>query len=86
MSGLKARRATRATTSDLFIYYAPSGSDACAEMGAAWAAGVHIIGLYARGEHLGLMRKMASAWYTSLVELFVAIEKFNIKLNQALPL
>ena len=63
-----------ATESDLFIYYAPSGKDACAELGAAWASGVKIIGLYAKGEDLGLMRKMVSKWYGSFGEITHAIE------------
>ena len=59
-----------ATKSDLVIYYGPAGKDACAEMGAAWAAKVPIIGLYAKGEDLGLMRKMANHWCSSVAQLF----------------
>lgn len=66
---------TGATTSDLVIYYAPSGKDACAELGAAWASGIPIIGLYAKGEDLGLMRKMVSIWYSRYTELLFAVEK-----------
>lgn len=55
-----------ATTCDLFIYYGPAGKDACAELGAAWASQCKIIGLWAKTEDLGLMRKMVSVWYTDV--------------------
>ena len=60
-----------ATKSDLVIYIAPSGKDAAAEVGATWGAGIPIIGLYAKGEDFGLMRRMVSKWfdhYTDLLE------------------
>ena len=68
-----------ATTSDLVIYYAPSGKDACAEMGAAWAAGVPILGLYAKGEDLGLMRKMVSKWFSRYTDLLQEVECIYLK-------
>lgn len=60
-----------ATECELFIYYAPAGMDACAELGAAWFAGrsnpftkrKNIWGLWAKGEGLGLMRKMVHRWF-----------------------
>lgn len=51
-----------ATKSDVVVYISPSGTDAWAEVGAAWASGVPIIGLYAKGEPSGLMRKMVTVW------------------------
>jgi hypothetical protein len=51
-----------ATKSDLVIYIGPSGTDAWAEVGAAWACGVPIWGLWAKGEPAGLMRRMVT-WY-----------------------
>jgi hypothetical protein len=51
-----------ATESDLVIYIGPSGTDAWAEVGAAWARGVPIVGLWAKGEQAGLMRRMVE-WY-----------------------
>ena len=51
-----------AAKSDLVIYIAPSGKDAAAECGIAWANGCPIIGLFAKGEDFGLMRKMIT-WY-----------------------
>lgn len=63
-----------ATQSDLVIYYAPAGQDACAEIGAAWASGVTIYGLYAKGESIGLMRKMVSDWFFRYTDLLSAID------------
>ena len=62
-----------ATQSDLVIYYGPAGKDACAEMGAAWASKVPIIGLHAKGEDLGLMRKMVSCWCDDIDQLLDAV-------------
>lgn len=64
-----------ATKSDLVIYYAPSGKDACAELGAAWASCVPIIGLYAKGEDLGLMRKMVTFWYNRYTEILDHVDR-----------
>lgn len=66
-----------ATTCDLLIYYAPSGKDACAELGAAWGAKVPIIGLWAKGEDLGLMRRMMQAWYFNYTDLMLAVHEFS---------
>ena len=57
-----------ATKSDLVIYIGPSGTDAWAELGAAWASGVPIVGLYAKGEQSGLMRRMVT-WVSDYREL-----------------
>jgi hypothetical protein len=51
-----------ATTADLVIYIGPSGCDAWAEVGAAWAAGRPIFGLWSKGEQVGLMRRMMEGW------------------------
>lgn len=61
-----------ATTSDLVIYVGPSGTDAWAEVGAAWHAGVAVYGLYAKGEQSGLMRRMVK-WFLSVHELLNAV-------------
>lgn len=61
-----------ATTSDLVIYIGPAGTDAWAEVGAAWAAGVPIYGLWAKGEQAGLMRKMV-VWFADYRELMEKI-------------
>jgi hypothetical protein len=58
-----------ATTCDLLIYVGPSGKDAAAEVGAAWGNSVPIIGLFAKGEDFGLMRKMMQHWFTRWEEV-----------------
>jgi len=60
------------TKSHLVIYIGPSGTDAWAEVGAAWAAGVPISGLWTKGEPAGLMRKMVY-WFTDYRELLKII-------------
>lgn len=64
-----------ATESDLVVYISPSGTDAWAEVGAAWAAERLILGLYAKGEPAGLMRKMVTAWYGDYQELLAEIDR-----------
>ena len=70
-----------ATKSHLVIYIGPSGTDAWAEVGAAWAAGVPISGLWAKGEPAGLMRKMVY-WFTDYRELLKTIKP--VKRGEAL--
>lgn len=62
--------------SDIVIYIAPSGKDAAAELGMAYAKGKKILGLYAKGEDFGLMRKMIT-WYERYPELLEAVETLN---------
>ena len=62
-----------ATRSHLVIYIGPSGKDAAAEVGAAWAAGVEILGLHAKGEDFGLMRKMIY-WFDNYRKLLEAVD------------
>ena len=62
-----------AMKSDLVIYISPSGKDAAAEIGMAFACGVPIIGLFAKGENFGLMRKIMSAWYERYTDVLKAI-------------
>jgi hypothetical protein len=69
-----------ATDSDLVIYISPSGTDAWAEVGAAWASGRTIFGLHAKGEPSGLMRKMVSAWYDNYKALILAVDN-HIRTN-----
>lgn len=65
---------TGAMQSDIVIYYGPAGKDACVELGAAYAAGAKIFGLHAKGEDLGLMRKVVSEWFTRFTNLIDAID------------
>lgn len=70
-----------ATQSDVVIYISPSGLDAWAEVGAAWGCGKSVIfGLGAKGESVGLMRKMMTAWFERYHELLKAIDEL-ITLN-----
>lgn len=57
-----------ATDSELVIYIGPSGCDAWAEVGAAWARGVPIVGLWAKGENVGLMRRMIGKWFPNYLD------------------
>lgn len=61
-----------ATETDLVVYIGPSGCDAWAEVGAAYASGVPIVGLWVKGEQSGLMRRMV-AWSYSLNHLLESI-------------
>lgn len=59
--------------SDLVIYVGPSGCDAWAEVGAAWANGVTVFALQSKGEQVGLMRRMG-VWFTDYRELLAAVD------------
>lgn len=67
-----------ATGSDLVIYIGPSGTDAWAEVGAAFGAGVPIYGLWAKGEPAGLMRHMMMRWFPDYQELLAALSKLEL--------
>lgn len=72
-----------ATESDLVIYIGPSGTDAWAEVGAAWAGGVLILGLWAKGEQAGLMRRMVT-WFEDYVSLLAHLD--GLEFQQAMSL
>jgi len=63
-----------AVTCDLVVYIGPSGTDAWAEVGAAWSSKTPIYGLWAKGEPAGLMRKMVTSWFFNFDMLLVAID------------
>lgn len=63
-----------AQTADLVIYYGPAGKDAAAEVGMAYSRGIPIIGLSAKGEDFGLMRKMMIGWCNRYDQIFKSIE------------
>lgn len=67
-----------AMNSDICIYYGPAGKDACCEVGAAYATGSLVLGLLAKGEDIGLMRKMVSRWHTNYRSLLNDIENYTI--------
>jgi len=65
-----------AMKSDLVIYIGPSGTDSWAEIGAAYASDRVILGLYAKGEPSGLMRRMVE-WYRGVDDLLYALNKLQ---------
>ncbi len=69
--------------SDLVIYLGPSGKDAAAEVGAAFAKGVPIVGLYAKGEDFGLMRKMVDPWLERYPDLLEHIDGLQDETQEA---
>lgn len=66
-----------ATKSDIVIYIGPSGTDAWAEVGAAFASKIRVLGLQAKGEPAGLMRHMVY-WYNDYKQLLEAIERLML--------
>lgn len=70
-----------ATKSDLVIYIGPSGTDAWAEVGAAWGSGVPVLGLHAKGEQSGLMRLMVD-WHTDYRDLLAEVESYAVRLGR----
>uniref|UniRef100_A0A6M3JEG7 Nucleoside deoxyribosyltransferase n=1 Tax=viral metagenome TaxID=1070528 RepID=A0A6M3JEG7_9ZZZZ len=68
------------TRSDLVVYIGPAGTDAWAEVGAAFGAGVPVYGLWAKGEPAGLMRKMVR-WFFDHRDLVKAINDYRVMLR-----
>ncbi|MDR0828222.1 MAG: hypothetical protein LBN33_10215 [Desulfovibrio sp.] len=66
-----------ATSCDLVIYLGPSGCDAWAEVGAAYGRDVPILGLLAKSEEVGLMRRMIRSWHSSVDDLLQAVKKMS---------
>lgn len=66
-----------AATSDLVIYISPSGKDAAAEVGIAWANKIPVLGLHAKGEDFGLMRKLILKWYYHHDDLLNDIDSYK---------
>ena len=62
-----------ARQSNMTIYIGPSGKDAAAEVGIAWCAGKIVLGLYAKGEDFGLMRKMIE-WHRNYRDLLSTVD------------
>lgn len=70
-----------AMESDLVIYLGPSGKDAAAELGMAYGRGVKILGLYAKGEDFGLMRRIVD-WHHDYRALLETVEIESEKLSE----
>lgn len=62
---------------ELVIYISPSGMDAAAECGMAYAKGVPVVGLHAKGENLGLMRRMMDQWYFNYRDIIRAVDTYS---------
>jgi hypothetical protein len=63
-----------AMDADVVIYVGPSGKDAAAECGIAYACCKPIIGLSGKGEDFGLMRKMFTWWVDDYREALATVE------------
>ena len=67
-----------AMSCELFIYVGPAGKDAAAECGMCYGQRwkgkiIPMLGLYAKGEDFGLMRKMFDGWFGRYTELIEAV-------------
>ena len=74
-----------AMQSDLVIYIGPSGKDAAAECGMAYAKGVPLIGLWAKGEDFGLMRKMFNCWCDDFRDVLMNVDQFSKYVDAPAP-
>ncbi len=68
----------------LFIYLGPSGKDAAAECGMAFASKIPMVGLHAKGEDFGLMSRMFDAWFDRYTELLEFTKEAIFK-RKAIP-
>lgn len=69
-----------AATCELLIYVGPAGKDASVEVGIAFGRNVPIIGLWAKGEDMGLMRKTVRHWFERFSEILDYVttpDKYN---------
>ena len=64
------------SSSDLVVYIGPSGTDAWAEVGIAWGNDVPVIGLWAKGEPAGLMRRLVH-WYNDVQALVDSLDEWR---------
>lgn len=65
---------------DVLVYYGPAGKDAAAECGIAYGRRKILIGLHAKGEDFGLMRKMMTSWCSSanqIIEVLNELQKLR---------
>ena len=65
-----------AMNASALIYLGPSGTDAWAEVGAAWAVGVPVLGISAKGEQAGLMCRMVE-WFANHDELLAMLKEMR---------
>lgn len=72
---------------DVLVYYGPAGKDAAAECGIAYGhkqehGYPYMIGIYAKGEDFGLMRKMFDVWCDKIETV---VSEIIFKLRGAKP-
>jgi len=65
-----------AATCPVTVYISPSGTDAWTEVGIAWGAGNIVLGLWAKGEPGGLMRRIIH-WFDNHAELIAALKEIR---------
>ena len=64
-----------AMDADVVVYIGPAGTDAWAEVGAAFGRGVPVLGLWAKDEPAGLMRRMMIEWFTNYRDLLEIVKQ-----------
>jgi len=68
---------TWAATADIVVYVGPSGCDAWAEIGIAYSNKRPIYALQAKGEPIGLMRRLVTKWFDAYQDLVEHIANEN---------
>ena len=71
-----------ASESELVIYIGPSGTDAWAEVGVAYANNIPVIGFYAKGEGQGLMQRMMRDWHQNAAALLRDVSNLAFELGE----
>ncbi len=71
-----------AMTCNIFIYVGPAGKDAAAECGMCYGQrlngkSIPMLGLFAKGEDFGLMRKMFDGWFGRYDDLLDYVEAIS---------
>jgi hypothetical protein len=75
---------TGAMDCQCLIYISQSGKDAAAECGMAYTRGAFMIGLWAKKEDFGLMRKMfQDRWCFDYNQVLNLVEQFQLVLNNS---
>ena len=65
--------------SDAVLYIGSSGKDSAAELGIAFAHEIPIVGLWAKGEDFGVMRKIVDVWVEEYSWAIIQLEKLGKK-------
>ncbi|MCK4763088.1 MAG: hypothetical protein KAW12_12910 [Candidatus Aminicenantes bacterium] len=67
-----------ARVANVVVYIGPSGADAWAEVGVAYGERVTILGLWSKGEAIGLNRRMVQ-WFRDYRELLAKVDEIAEK-------